>query len=524
MGEELYELPQGWVWTEIETLVESGIQNGIYLPKSKYGSGTPILRIDDFQDGFSRPSNQLNLVRAKPEDIEKYSLNEGDLVINRVNSPSHLGKCLPVRSRNIPALFESNMMRLRLFQAANVFFLAFYLRSHLGKSRLISNAKWAVNQASINQTDVGTTPVPLPPLAEQHRIVAKIEELFTQLDAGVELLKKVKAKLKRYRQAVLKAAVEGDLTKEWREVNQGELEPASVLLDRIVQSVGTIKVRRDVPEDVERTEDVENLKCPDFWKLFSVAELLRKGGLLDIKDGNHGSNHPKSDEFSDQGFPFITAAQVENFKIDYENAPKLQCEVLDRLRVGFSYRGDIILTHKGSVGRVGICTEDCLLSPQTTYYRVNDKFLNKKYLAYFLASPIFQSQLSKIKSQTTRDFVSISKQYKLFLVIPPFFEQQKVVEEVELCLSVIDKLEKTIDTNLKRAEKLRQTILKQAFEGKLVPQDPNEEPAEKLLERIKAEKAKREADKKPKRQSTIKSKQPRKSKTTATQLELKLDD
>jgi len=327
MSEELYELPKGWVWTELESLLGSGIQNGIYLPKSEYGSGIPILRIDDFQDSFSRPSNELNLVKAKPEDIEKYSLKEGDLVINRVNSPSHLGKCLPVTYRNIPALFESNIMRLRLSQAANVFFIGFYLRSSLGKSRLISNAKWAVNQASINQTDVGITPVPLPPLPEQHRIVAKIEEIFTEVDAGVELLKKLKAKLKRYRQAVLKAAVEGNLTKEWREANQGKLEPASMLFDRIVQSTGSVRVRRDVPENVEKIEEIENLKIPSIWKTVSVAELLRKGGLLDIKDGNHGTNHPKSNEFSDQGLPFITAAQVENFRVDYENAPKLNCKV-----------------------------------------------------------------------------------------------------------------------------------------------------------------------------------------------------
>ncbi|MFM6395314.1 MAG: hypothetical protein ACKPFF_01365, partial [Planktothrix sp.] len=105
--------------------------------------------------------------------------------------------------------------------------------------------------------------LPLPPLPEQYRIVDKIEELFTELDAGVELLKKLKAKLKRYRQAVLKAAVEGNLTKEWREANQGKLEPASVLLERI------LKQRREKWE----AEQLEKMKAQgkppkdDSWKL-----------------------------------------------------------------------------------------------------------------------------------------------------------------------------------------------------------------------------------------------------------------
>jgi type I restriction enzyme, S subunit len=146
----------------------------------------------------------------------------------------------------------------------------------------------------------------------------------------------------------------------------------------------------------------------------------------------------------------------------------------------------------------------------------------KLYLYYFLSS--ITKKLRAINQGAAQPNLNTGIVKAILIPLPPLTEQKEITEEVEHNLSVIEQLEKTINVNLKRAERLRQTILKQAFEGKLVPQDPNDEPAEKLLERIKAEKAQREADKKPKRQSTIKSKQPHKSKTTATQLELKLDD
>ncbi|BAY94967.1 MULTISPECIES: restriction endonuclease subunit S [unclassified Tolypothrix] len=171
---DLPELPDEWVWVTMEMLTIQGPQNGIYLPKSDYGSGIPILRIDDFQDNFSRSSCELNLVRATTDDIERYSLSEDDLVINRVNSPSHLGKCLVVTDKHIPSLFESNMMRLHLSSFYKVLFAAYYLRSVIGKSRLISNAKWAVNQASINQTDVGNTAIPLLPIEEQQKVIEDV--------------------------------------------------------------------------------------------------------------------------------------------------------------------------------------------------------------------------------------------------------------------------------------------------------------------------------------------------------------
>ncbi|HQS82480.1 MAG TPA: restriction endonuclease subunit S [Thiobacillus sp.] len=190
---DLPELPEGWVWTSLDSLIVDGPQNGIYLPKTLYGSGHPILRIDDYQQDWIRPVTELQRVKAKPEDVATYSLRSGDIVINRVNSPSHLGKVAVWATEVEMPLFESNMMRAALSSGVVPLYVATYLRSLHGRARLTKQAKWAVNQASINQQDVCGTPVPLPPLAEQNRIVAEVDlrlsvlrETEAQVDANLQ--------------------------------------------------------------------------------------------------------------------------------------------------------------------------------------------------------------------------------------------------------------------------------------------------------------------------------------------------
>ena len=121
---------------------------------------------------------------------------------------------------------------------------------------------------------------------------------------------------------------------------------------------------------------------------------------------------------------------------------------------------------------------------------MNEKYIFNQYLVYLLASQFFQSQLRLIESQTTRNFVSITKQYNLFLIIPSLDEQKLIVEKIDELFSKADKVGNLIQSELIRATSLRQSILKHAFEGRLVPQDPNDEPASFLLERIKSEKSK----------------------------------
>ncbi len=220
---DLPELPEGWVWTSFDSLIANGPQNGIYLPKSLYGSGHPILRIDDFQQDWIRPVTALQRVRAKPADVAMYSLRKDDLVINRVNSPSHLGKVAVWATETEMPMFESNMMRVALSKNVAPLYVAAYFRSLHGRARLTKQAKWAVNQASINQQDVCTTEVPLPPFAEQQRIVAEVDRrlsLIREVAAQVDTNFK---RAERLRQTILSSAFSGRLV--WQVVNPPEDRP-----------------------------------------------------------------------------------------------------------------------------------------------------------------------------------------------------------------------------------------------------------------------------------------------------------
>jgi type I restriction enzyme, S subunit len=221
-------LPEGWCWTNLDTLIVEGPQNGLYLPSTLYGYGTEILRIDDFQNGWVRPRDELKRVKASRQDLAIYALQDRDLVINRVNSMTHLGKCVLATDKLKGVLFESNMMRAQVASAVEVKFAELYLRSEFGRRRLTKEAKWAVNQASINQQDVKRTPLPMPPLAEQKAIVEIVEGQLSVID-HLEADLNVKLKSTQVlRQAILRQAFTGKLVPQ-----DPSNEPASELLKRI---------------------------------------------------------------------------------------------------------------------------------------------------------------------------------------------------------------------------------------------------------------------------------------------------
>ena len=163
-------IPADWKMVRLGELLDGGPSNGIYKPESEYGSGTWLIRIDDFVPGDLVATNEFQRIRASEEEIVRYAVRRGDILINRVNSLSHIGKSVMIPALEEPALFESNMMKLSIGPKIQAEFAAIVLLSNASKTYFTSRAKKAVQQASINQQDVSLMPFPLPKLTEQRAI------------------------------------------------------------------------------------------------------------------------------------------------------------------------------------------------------------------------------------------------------------------------------------------------------------------------------------------------------------------
>ncbi len=339
--------------------------------------------------------------------------------------------------------------------------------------------------------------LPLPPLPEQYRIVAKIEEVFTKLDAGVEALKKVKVELKRYRQAVLKYAFEGKLTEEWRKANKGKIEPASELLMRIEEerekdtkgkssrpSLRRSKMTEAILKDEIASPSAHNddlLELPVGWVWTRIEEIS------DLVSGQHILTGDYN--FDSIGVPYLTGPA--DFGLKYPIISKWTTKPK-----AIAKKNDILITVKGAgVGKVNILhLEDAAISRQLM--AVRGWYVNPSYVFFFVHFSFHLFQ--RLGAGSTVPGIDRDTIMNIPIPLPPLPEQHKIIEEIERRFSVADEVEKVVEQSLKQAERLRQSILKRAFEGKLVPQDPSDEPAEKLLERIKAEKAKLESNRKAK--------------------------
>ncbi|GAH48978.1 unnamed protein product, partial [marine sediment metagenome] len=208
------DLPNGWVFSNLENIIDR-ISNGTTIKQNRKGIGIPVTRIETISNGTIN-FDRVGYIKGLTKDlISKFNLIPGDILFSHINSDAHLGKTALFDFENITVLHGMNLLLIRPTKScAYSKFLNYFFHWLRFNGKFISIAQHAVNQSSINQKKLKNLSITLPPLPEQHRIVAKIEELFTKLDAGVEALKHAQVQLKRYRQAVLKAAVEGRLTAE----------------------------------------------------------------------------------------------------------------------------------------------------------------------------------------------------------------------------------------------------------------------------------------------------------------------
>lgn len=490
-------LPENWIWSTVGELYDI------------VGGGTPSTSVEEYWSGkipwiTSADIHGPKDIRPRKTISEKAVANsttnlvpkESLIVVTRVG----LGKVAIAQERL--CFSQDSQALIGSGDFLDPRFALYYLSMAV---QIFKYQNRGTTIAGVTKQQLAELPFPVAPLSEQRRIVAKIEELFTQLDAGVEELRKAQAQLKRYRQAVLKAGITGELTREWRLVQKGEQEPASELLARILKErrarwekerLAKITASSKTPNtnDWRNTYEeraapaVENLPpLPFGWVWSSLGQVF--GVHVGATPSRQRSTYWNGD------LPWVSSSEVAfcRIKSTRETITELgfQNTSTDLHPVGTVLLG--MIGEGKTRGQAAILDIAACNSQNSAAIRVSEAGLPPEYIYYFLQGEYERTR--KLGSGNNQPALNKSRVQAIVFALPPLSEQYVIVQELERLLSIADAVQQSIEKELNKAASLRHSILKRAFEGELVSQDPNDEPAELLLERIRMEREKQEAEK-----------------------------
>jgi len=352
-----------------------------------------------------------------------------------------------------------------------------YLQYFLNSSQFVGFASHlnAGDRPRVDFEQIASFPIPVPPLAEQRRIVAAIEEHLSRLDAAVAGLKRVQAQLPRYRAAVLKAAVEGRLVKS---------DSASGGSDTRQAASG-----RDVLGEAGRTSLASG---EGFWPLPEGWCWARVDSVGEVTLGRQRAPQYQSGRFSK---PYLRVANVSEDHIDLTDVKEMDFDDqhLAKYRL---LEGDILLAEGQSPELVGESAiyrggvEELCFQKTLHRFRADRSVVSPEYCQMVFKSYLHTGVFRRVASLTVNiAHLTLERLKPLPFPVPPIQERQRIVAEVDRRLSIADALGRASDIAFRRADGLRRAILARAFSGQLVPQDPNDEPASVLLERIRRARA-----------------------------------
>ena len=324
--------------------------------------------------------------------------------------------------------------------------------------------------------------IPVPPLPEQIRIANKIDQLFSLLDSGIESLRKVERQSRVFHHAVLKSAFEGELTKKWRKYHKDELFPASKLLDQMRKEIGK-STRNENSTDNYKASNPYLQKLPSLWAWTSIGEIKTFiGSGITPRGGKR--------VYSDKGIPFIRSQNVYPDGLQLEDVVHISPEQHKEMKRTQLRPSDVLLNITGaSIGRSTYVPQNFCEANVNQHVCIirTGWWIKAPFLSYFLNSTYGQEQIFSMESGMTRQGLNYGQIRKLFVPLAPLREQEEVAARIEQLWSVAGVTERTVSICLRQAEKLRQRILKEAFAGKLVPQNSLDERVEKSSDRIRAD-------------------------------------
>ncbi len=430
------ELPEGWATAPIGHLVELN-------PKTELS--------DDLEVGFvpmtSIGTGFLETVRFESKrwkDVKKgYThFQDGDVLLAKITPCFENGKGALVGG--LPNGAGAGSTEYFVCRTKKEVLRAEYLHAYFKTPGFMSEAETqmsgSVGHKRVPKEQVVATEIPLPPLAEQKRIADKLEAVLGRVDACRARLDRVPDLLKRFRQSVLAAATSGQLTEDWRETNATNARWRSVLFGDVVTS---------------------SFYGPRF----------------------------SADDYSDSGVPTIRTTDM-NYRgdINLSESPGVRITEAELERLGLK-DGDLVITRTGAtIGKCGLYRDalgPALPSAYLIRFRLNQEAIDPNFALRFLMSPDGQSHLIGGTTAVAQPNVNAKAISAIPLSLPPLPEQAEIVHRVEALFAMADRIEVRLSTARAQVERLTPATLAKAFRGDLVPQDPNDEPASKLLERLK---------------------------------------
>lgn len=512
--EEVKDIPVSWKQAMLSDLFldpTSHVVDGPFgsnLKASEYqDSGIPVLRIQNIDRNKFIDKNINFVTEEKAEFLKRHSFVSGDIIITKLGMP--VGKACFVPKKYDKGIIVADLIRARItHNHIDPKFLVYQINSNSLIKQFEKFTK-GTTRPRINLGIVRQLKFNIPPFNEQHRIVSKIDELFSELDNGVSNLKLAQNQLKVYRQALLKHAFEGKLTEQWRKENKPE--PAEKLLERIkeerqkryeqelkdwktavkawekdgkkLKKPGKPKPLKIFSDKIDQSLR-ELISVPSFWKLAILGRIVKE-----VVVGYVGPVSQHITESRD-GIRFLSTTHIgENEFLD-KDIRLVTKSFSSANQKSLVKSGDIIVARHGDSGKSCIIPdyiEQAQVSNAVIIRPVNEWCYNR-YLSHALNYLRTRLQLQKVGG--VFQVVNTASMESFPIPICSLNEQHLLVETIDSQFSIVENLEKAIDSGFQKSEALRQSILKKAFEGKLVPQNPNDEPASELLKRILVEKKK----------------------------------
>lgn len=419
---EIGAIPFDWEYMQLDTLT-SKITDGAHNSPKTYEGGKPIATVENMKKHKIDVSSCRRISEQDFNDLKRNSCapEKGDVLLSKDGT---IGKTLVYNQTDNIVLLSS----IAIIRTINDLLNPFYLKHFFESSFFYFNLEKFRSGSAIKRIvlkDIKRVSIPIPPIQEQQKIAA----ILTTVDNNISTTEAI--------------------------IEQTEKVKKGLMQQLLTKGMGHTKFKQ-----------TEVGEIPEAWEVMSLNSMIEEGYITSHLDGNHGSYYPKSEEFVEEGVPYLSANCLANGRVDWSKVKYLTLERAAQLKKGLSQNNDVLFAHNATVGPIAILETQLqlvVLSTTLTYYRCNPEKVNNLYLGCYMQSPCFVNQYSRVMKQSTRNQVPITVQRSFLHIIPPIEEQKKIAD----IISSINGKIITEQRNLNQLQRLKNGLMQVLLTGKV---------------------------------------------------------